>query len=368
MLKKCKVDMYCILLILFSLTQLVSCTTPGAVEKTKTAVDSPPIEIVKIKPLYYTERNETDNVDSPAFWHGPNGEHWLIATAKSTDVMLVYDALNGQLLHRLGGSGAEPGQYDRPNGVSVIDDYMLVVERNNKRVQVQHLPDFETVGFIGADVLRRPYGLTVFKTSDSGYIIYVTDNYETPDEQIPPPEELGERIRQWQFTIAAGKLEARLIRSFGETEGSGILPKVESIWADPAHNRLLVADEQNVDIKIFDLEGNFTGEILGAGLFKYEPEGIVLFECPDGAGYWICTDQSYDDNTFHLFDRETLKHLGAFAGIGIENTDGICLTQAAFGDYPLGMFAAVHDDGNVGTIDLREIEKMENVDLNCHPK
>ncbi|MDX1636639.1 MAG: hypothetical protein R3281_01635 [Balneolaceae bacterium] len=38
-------------------------------------------EAVVLNEHFQTARDEDDNVDSPAVWHGPDGEHWLLATA-----------------------------------------------------------------------------------------------------------------------------------------------------------------------------------------------------------------------------------------------------------------------------------------------
>lgn len=43
----------------------------------------------------------------------------------------------------------------------------------------------------------------------------------------------------------------------------------------------------------------------------------------------------------------TMEHLGTFTGAVTANTDGIALTQRAFGPFPAGALYAVHDDGNV---------------------
>jgi 3-phytase len=39
-------------------------------------------QAVVLKEAFHTERDESNNVDSPAIWHGPGGENWLLATAK----------------------------------------------------------------------------------------------------------------------------------------------------------------------------------------------------------------------------------------------------------------------------------------------
>jgi 3-phytase len=306
--------------------------------------------------LYLTERNEADNVDSPALWHGPNGEHWIIATCKATDRLLVHDAATGKLVRHVGVSGSGPGQLDRPNGIAVVDDLAIVVERDNHRLQVFRLPAWTVLGSFGAEDLIKPYGIAVRRDS-SAYVLYVTDNYETPEETVPPDAELGRRVKVFRMTVAERSVRGELLAAFGATEGDGVLHVVESIAVDTAHGRLLIADEDASanDIKVYDLDGSFTGTVIGRGLFRYQPEGIVVYDTDGGAGYYVCTDQDMADNTFHVFDRETLAHAGAFKGTVTANTDGIALSRVPVGDYAEGLFIAVHDDGNIAAYDWRTI-------------
>ncbi|MBR9977505.1 MAG: phytase precursor [Bacteroidetes bacterium] len=309
-----------------------------------------------VEEVYMTERNEEDNVDSPAIWHGEAGDHWIIVTCKSTDRLLVHDAVTGELVRAVGVSGSGPGQFSRPNGIAVVDDLAIVVERDNHRLQVFRLPEWTVLGSFGETDLVKPYGIALRRDAAT-YILYVTDNYEMPDGSIPPPGQLGERVKVFQLSVEENTVTGSLLHAFGATTGNGVLQLVESICVDTLHNRLLIADEynKNNDIKIYDLDGAFTGEILGSDVFRYEPEGVVLFTCPDGSGYYICTDQDMADNTFHIFDRVTLAHIGAFQAAVTANTDGIAITQRSFAGFDEGIFVAVHNDGNVGTFDWRTI-------------
>lgn len=319
-----------------------------------------------LEEVYMTERNEEDNVDSPAIWHSEGGEHWIIVTCKSTDRLLVHDALTGELVRAVGVSGSGPGQFSRPNGIAVVDDLAIVVERDNHRLQVFRLPEWTVLGSFGETDLVKPYGIALRRDGDR-YMLYVTDNYEMPDESIPPPDQLGERVKVFHMTVDEGTVSGSLLHTFGDTKGDGVLHLVESICVDTVHNRVLIADEYNKynNIKIYDLDGDFTGNILGGGVFKYEPEGVVLYPCPDGNGYYICTDQDMADNTFHIFDRVTLAHVGAFQAAVTANTDGIAITQRSFAGYDEGMFVAVHNDGNVGTFDWRAIADALALKYRC---
>ncbi|MEZ5275929.1 MAG: hypothetical protein R3F07_06085 [Opitutaceae bacterium] len=130
---------------------------------------------------------------------------------------------------------------------------------------------------------------------------------------------------------------------------------VESIAADSVHNRLLVADEDmadGMDIKIYDLGGRFTGQSIGKGIFKYQPEGIAL---DLQNGIWIATDQGKTTNLFHLFDRESLDWLGTFSGERTLNTDGICFSPEPHERFPDGLLFAVDDDASVAAFSWSEV-------------
>ena len=95
-------------------------------------------------------------------------------------------------------------------------------------------------------------------------------------------------------------------------------------------------------------------------------EGIALFACPDGSGAWLATDQYKDLSLFHVFDRKTLEHRGAFAGQLTANTDGVWLHQAPTARFPNGVFYAVHDDMAVSAFDWRDIAKALDLPANCN--
>ncbi|HKU61105.1 MAG TPA: hypothetical protein VJQ44_07815 [Gemmatimonadales bacterium] len=348
----------------------LGCGKEPAADKAPAAAEAPaPDPVVADLPeAWLTHRDTLDNIDSPAVWHGPKGQHWLLSTAKTTHVLVVNDAATGAPIRRVGGPGKAKGQLLRPNGIAVIDDLALVVERDNHRVQVFRLPEFTSLGTFGDDVLRLPYGLTVFPDKEAGhYTVYVTDNYEMPDETVPPDSLLGQRVRQFRVGVTPSGISAESVKAFGETAGPGVLKVVESIEADPSHDRLLIAEELEGGsvIKEYTLEGKFTGRLVGPGLFPHQAEGIILYSCGDTAGYWVTTDQSLEVNTFHVFDRTTLAHLGSFRGNTTLNTDGIALTQRGYGAFPNGAFFAVHNDGNVAAFSWAAIADALKLRKDC---
>lgn len=325
-------------------------------------------KIPAIKEAFHTDRDEGDNVDSPAVWHGDDGEHWLLATAKEGNAIIVYSAEDGSFIKKFGESGEKEGAFSRPNGITVFENLLLIVERDNHRIQVFNLPTFEPLGFFGQKSLKKPYGISVMKKSENNFIAYITDNYETKDEQIPPIEKLNKRVHMFSFEVKDNQLTSMHKKAFGDIKGDGILYKVESILIDKELERLLIADEysEQRNIKIYSLEGEFTGEIISSDYFDSEPEGIALFECKkDTTGYYITTDQDYKNNKFEVFDRKTFKHLGSFSGALTRNTDGVALTQKNYGNFDNGAFFPVHDDGSVTAISWTEIAESLGLKINC---
>jgi len=334
------------------------------------------LHIVPVKEWCFTSWRHEENVDSPAIWHGKEGQNWIVTTAKSSHCLLVEDAINGSLIRRVGGKGIALGQFNRPNGITIIGDLCLVAERDNHRVQVLHLPDFTPMGSFGEDDLTQPYGITVMPKGDGLYTVYVTDNAEiedlgNQDTDELTPEQLsnidktiyGQRVRAYEIEVEGSTIATMkddLENTFGDIDGKGRLLVVESIFVDPANNRLLVADEAmeapGHNVKIYTPEGTFTGKTIGDGIYEGQAEGIALVPGKtEDSGYWILTDQGKQNNYFHVFDRKTLKYISSFRGETTLNTDGCWFDPTPSKRFPKGVFYAVHNDGCVALFDWSEI-------------
>lgn len=324
-------------------------------------------DTVVVRETFITTHDTLDNIDSPAVWHGPDGTNWLFATAKTTNVVVIADAATGMPVKRLGSAGTAAGRLARPNGILALDSLLFVVERDNRRVQVFHLPSLAPAGTFGESVLRLPYGIAAYATSQGEYAVYVTDNYETVDDRVSPDREPGERVKHFRVTLGQQGVVAELVRAFGDTSGSGVLRVVESIAVDPPNGRLLIAEELETDshIKVYTLDGRYTGRDLGRGMFPQEAEGIALYACGDTAGYWLATDQGEAVNTYHVFDRMTFALLGSFRGARTRLTDGIALTQRAFGPFPGGALFASHLDGSVSAFSWTDIARPLGLRMDC---
>lgn len=327
----------------------------------------PPDTMPVVTEAFQLALDPAANLDSPTVWHGPDGQHWLLSTAKDANVIMINDAGTGEPLGQIGEFGSNPGQLAYPNGIAVLGDVMLVVERDNHRVQAFSLPDLVSVGTFGTDDLIRPYGIAWHAEVGGSFDVYITDNYETEDAEVPPDAELGERVRRYRVWMEGSVVRADLRESFGDTAGAGVLREVESIAADPEHQRLLIADEddENSYYKVYDLDGRFTGITMGRGIFEREAEGLALYDCDDGAGYWVGTDQGESVNAFHVFDRQTFSYVGSFRGQTTHTTDGVVLTQHSFDRFPAGVFYASHADGSMSAFSWVEVASVLGLRSDC---
>ena len=317
---------------------------------------------VVVKEAFVTASTPEENIDSPASWL-QDGKRMLVASAKATDQLVVYDGDTGQRLRTVGGTGSALGQLQRPNGVATIDDrYLFVVERDNHRVQMFQLPDFTPLLAFGADALQQPYGLWV-QPKGEGYEVLVSDAYMAGEDAqgediIPPLAQLDRRFRRYELTQAGGKWTARDAGAFGDTGAAGAIRVPESLFGDAANNRLLVAEEDvptGTLLREYDLQGRYLGRDVGKGQYVAQAEGIALMRCADGSGWWVASDQFADRTVFHLFDRRSLAHVGSFAGEVTGLTDGVWLDERGDARFPQGVLYASHLDLGVAAFDWRDI-------------
>jgi 3-phytase len=360
------------------LAACASAPTPPAPPSVSTApVQGPSAPVPStVEEAWESARTPAEELDSLATWTTEDGGTWLIASAKSTHRLVVYDGQTGAQLRIVGGKGSAAGQFNRPNGVAVFGDRLYVVERDNHRVQVLSLPGFEPVGSFGADVLRSPYGIWLNETEPGELEAYVTDSfmYGPRFDVVPPFAELDQRVRRFRVQFDQdGALRTSYNGSFGATDPATALRMVESIAGDSAADRLMIADESRSDddghrgstLREYSLAGIASGRSMPQGSFAAEAEGVALWSCPDGGGYWVAVDQLAPLTVFHLFDRETLEPRGSFQGKATGYTDGVALDATASARFPGGALYAVDNDVAVTAFDLRDVVAKLGLATDC---
>lgn len=310
-----------------------------------------------------------DELDSVAAWPTEDGSLWLIATAKSSHRLAVYDGDTGERLRTVGGPGSAPGQFNRPNGIGVFGDVVFVAERDNHRVQALRLPDFQPLAIIGADVLKVPYGLWVEETGPGELELFVTDSFMADFKTglLPPLKELDQRIKRFHVRVHGDRIEAELVSTFGSTDEAGALRMVESIAGDPAFDRLLIADEDRrvgSTLRDYTLSGRYRHFSLPT--FDADAEGVALWACTADRGYWIAVDQ-LSPTLFRVFDRATLEPRGIFRGEEVANTDGETIHAAPSRRFPAGALFALHNDQALAAFDLRDVARALNLGNDCVP-
>lgn len=297
---------------------------------------------------------DKDDVDSAAVWRNPQGGGMLFLTAKAADKVYVCDALSGKLLRTIGGPSDVDVKMKYPNGVAVFDDYLLIVERDGKKVSVFSLPDMEPAGEFGGDVLIKPYGITGYK-KDGAWEVFVTDDFDWPLKEKGKP---AKRVKH--FRMPEGKAEAKLVNMFGEPQGGHALLEVETIMIDPDREVLWICDEKQKAIREFTTDGHPTGKTVGAGIIDNDPEGLALCvdpKAPSG-GWWMLSDQGDKETILRIFDRT-----GTYVGLvtaqpNLANTDGICFSQGDLGDkFQGGALYCIHDDCRTHAYSWADIAK-----------
>jgi len=349
--------------------------------------------------------------DSLAACKMKDGSVQVFATAKGGDRLDIYDASTGKFLRHFGGKGTAVGQFKYPNGIVVVefsraaaasargDDaprnartasssqpstqpamqrssqpngqgteqptgrassqpaetpieperFVLVVERDNARVQVLR-PDGPTpVSTFGERDLKRPYGAAV-SYSGGDVHLYVTDTDVSPDYVV----------HQYKLALQGDRFVAEHVRFFGETEGHGLIQEAESVCVDDRLGRVLLCDEKSQDVKVYTTAGEFTGKTFAKGLVQGDPEGIQICDSP-GGGFVVLTDQQSGITIWRLFDREQYQHLGSFTGMPtVANTDGICIYASPLAGFPAGALFAVHDDTEIRAYALGDVIRLSD--------
>lgn len=289
------------------------------------------------------------NADSLAFWDAPNyADSLMFVTAKENDIVEVwqYPFDNNRIfnLDASNSQGCLGG--DQVNGVVVDQETDLLyvsVSNPSNTVCVFTLTDngdratyyrtiqtsFDLKGEPNVGLLNHHNGNKyLYLTAD--YVIYTYD------------------VTDITNVAYIGSFDA--------------LSSIETVWGDDHHQVILVPDENDRQgVYAFDLldSGVPTAtnhDLFGSGVFGADAEGIILYDCGNGNGLIVVSDQQDSLTEFEFFDRnEPRSYLGKVLLSGVANTDGIASTQQPSALYPQGVFSAIDDDTDAVIIGWHEI-------------
>jgi 3-phytase len=330
----------------------------------ESAPASHPVSPPTVRQAWASSGGTYDNTDSLATCHDPAGRVLLLATAKKGNRLDVFEAQTGRHLGSFGMAGTRRGQLQRPNGVVTVDfqnvqqasagrpesrqEFVLVIERDNHRIQAFRPGSWECLGIFAEASLTKPYGGAVSYDNGEAFL-YVTEN------DVPP----GKTIKVFRLRFDARQATGEFVRDLGDAEGPGAIHKPESIAVDDRLDRVLICEEApgRKGVRVYTRAGKFTGQIFGQTEVVGDPEGIVVMDQP-GDGVVMLTDQQPTITIWHAFDRRTLQHMGCWTGEPvITNTDGICVYEGRLGPFVLGALFAVNDDKDIRGYDLRSVLK-----------
>ncbi|MCD6307969.1 MAG: hypothetical protein J7M24_03120 [Candidatus Latescibacteria bacterium] len=193
-------------------------------------------------------------LSSHAFWHGENGEHWVLGLAEGVDGIIVCDARKGGEIRRIGKPGAEKGGFDEPAGIYVADDMAFVLERGNHRIQVIELPTCSSLGFFAGKRLADPIDFALYRIENGAFYLYVADEKKLKGKTVT-------HVLRYAVSRAVNTVHSEYQLTFGYSPGDGHLRNVASVAVDDSARQVLVTEKASGrdKIKVFSLDGDFIG-------------------------------------------------------------------------------------------------------------
>jgi hypothetical protein len=275
--------------------------------------------------IKFNLNGDGSNVDSISFWEAPNPtESLMFVTSKGNSSFEVYQYPFQTQLRTLSCGEASNGVW-----VDQDRDVLYITERYSSNVCAYNLPGLDnnsslsfTTAATGGD--SEP-NLTMLNIPDDQRRIYVSYNDHVYYHDAETGEALG---------------------AFEPDKG------LETMYGDDYYQVIYMPDENSRSgVYIYDGDGNPAGAKFGDhSIFESDAEGIWVYKCPgsdaldSGEGLIVVADQKHNVTDFEVFNRRTKEHLGKINIDGVNNTDGIAITQQSFPAYPLGLLAVIDDD------------------------
>jgi hypothetical protein len=230
-------------------------------------------------------------------------EYWLFVLSQDCNKIFVINALSGKFIKSVGSSGDKVYELDKPVDMCIYEDYLLVLEEGNHRIQIFSLPDLKYISFLGEIELTNPKGIECIKVKKDKKeycCIYVGDNLDNKPSR-------NKCYFRFIFEINnLGVYDVETIRV--ESKDNGNIGKIENILFNSNTNNLLIVDNMKKDIKEYTFDNKYKKSIL-KNSFKGEPGEIDML-----SGNLIIGDFSRLDNFFYIFDKKFSNSLTLSSG------------------------------------------------------
>ena len=173
-------------------------------------------------------------------------------------------------------------------------------------------------------------------------------------------EEEGPTVQMWDLTTKkiVGKIDVISDEENAPKTGN----EAEGCVFDDENSRLLISREgskgylkafESDTLRMIEVVDSRDENIIG------DPEGVAIYKTSDVEGYIILSSQG--GNEFNLYDRVSLDFISKFKINGVEDTDGLDVTNKAVEDiFPNG-FLVVQDGRNLPSNQNFKIVNMEEV-------
>jgi DNA-binding beta-propeller fold protein YncE len=224
------------------------------------------------------------NGTGPGQFHFPLG----VAVDPSDGSVYVTDALGGRVekfsrsgtfLSQFGSAGSGNGQFSQPTGLAVdpTDGSVYVADTGNSRVEKfdaagNYVLQFGSNGSANGQ-FSAPRGIAV---DPADRRVYVVDNNENRVDRFSPS---GAYLSQ--LGCAAG--------ACGQLSGPGQFNLPSGVAVDPSDGAVLVADDTNRRVELFNASGTYQAQYggSGSGPGQFSQPESVAFDPRDGSFYAI---------------------------------------------------------------------------------
>lgn len=295
------------------------------------AQDKPP---VLVHAVGRTEPVGTD-ADDPAIWIDKSdpGKSLILATDKTeapNGALVVFD-LSGRSVRRI-------GPLDRPNNVDVeygfrlggrVVDLAVVTERKKNRLRIfaidrksRELRDVTGRArvFEGeSGDASEPMGIGLYRSPRGAIHAFVSP------KSGPRKGYMG----HYALVANGSKVDARLVRRFGEFCGEG---EIESVLVDDEMGIVYYSDEA-AGIRKYAVDpknGNELG-FFGRQGYVGDREGLAIYATGPRRGFLFSTDQIEGGTITKVYRREGKNTFVANLAGGADDTDGIEVSSMSLG-------------------------------------